>query len=406
MVSQGIAIVLGNGDGTFQPNPVLLPSTNQNPDQDDPLPGYVHIADINHDGIPDLVYSNSEFATVGILYGQGGGQFHLPVEFPADRWAWGLALVDMYGDGATDVVVSGNSFDFSGVAVLFNSGGDKIALTSSANPAPPGSVVTFTATVTSPVKGVTTPPTGKVTFNNGTTALGSANLTNGVATFKTSPLAGGAYSITAQYSGDIDFLPNTSAALSEMVPAYTLSASPSTQTVSPGSPAAYKITQAILGGYSGKVSYSTTACSGLPTGATCSFSSSSITGAGTTTLTIATTGPTSALLAPPALTPQKGALQLWASLGGLGLVGMVVAGDWSSRKRRGMGIGLAVLAMVLLMTLVGCGGGSSSSGGGGGGGGGGTGGTPAGTYAVTVTVTGPGGAAPSNGPLKVTLIVN
>jgi len=403
---QGIAVAFGNGNGTFQA-PTLLASTNQNPLLDVPLPGYVQIADLNKDGIPDLVYSNSEFSTVGILYGQGGGAFHLPVEFPADRWAWGLALVDMYGDGATDVVVSGNSFDFSGVAVLFNSGGDKIALTSSANPAPPGSVVTFTATVTSPVKGVTTPPTGKVTFNNGTTALGSANLTNGVATFKTSPLAGGAYSITAQYSGDIDFLPNTSAALSEMVPAYTLSASPSTQTVSPGSPAAYKITQAILGGYSGKVSYSTTACSGLPTGATCSFSSSSITGAGTTTLTIATTGPTSALLAPPALTPQKGALQLWASLGGLGLVGMVVAGDWSSRKRRGMGIGLAVLAMVLLMTLVGCGGGSSSSGGGGGGGGGGgTGGTPAGTYAVTVTVTGPGGAAPSNGPLKVTLIVN
>lgn len=408
--NQGIVVALGKGDGTF-PTVTLIPSTNQNPLQDVPLPGYVQIADLNKDGIPDLVYSNSEFSTVGILYGQGGGAFHLPVEFPADRWAWGLALVDLYGDGATDVVVSGNSQDFSGVAVLFNSGGNKIALTSSANPVLPGTAITFTATVTSPVKGVTTPLTGKVTFNDGTTALGSVNLTAGVATFKTSTLAAGTHSVTAQYSGDINFLPNTSAAVSELVslPTYTLTATPTTQTVAPGSSATYKISLNLVNGYNGTVSFPASACSSLPSGAACSFSPASITGSQTTTLTITTTAPSSALLVPPALTPQKSALELWASLGGLGLVGMVVAGDWSSRKRRGMGIGLAVLAVVLLMTLVGCGGGSSSSGGGGGGGGG-TGGTPAGTSSVQISVSGTAGTNGGNTApvtnLKVTLVVN
>ena len=410
--NQGIAVVFGNGDGTFQANPVLWSTTNQNPAQDVPLPGYVQIADMNNDGIPDLVYSNSEFSTVGILYGEGGtnyGQFYAPVEFPADRWAWGLALADMYGDGATDVVVSGNSFDFSGAAVLFNDGGNKTTLTSSANPADAGTSITFTSTVASPVKGITAIPTGTVTFEDGTTALGPPVTLNssGVATFSTSSLAAGTHTITAHYSGAVNFLPNTSAVLSEVIVAgtYSLAAAPTTQTVSPGSAATYKITQSITNGYSGTVSYPATACSGLPTGATCSFSPTSITGAGSTTLTISTTAPTTSLLAPSDVTPQKGTLNLWASLGGLGLVGVVLAGDWKSRNRRRIGAVLAVLAVIFLITLVGCGSGSSG-GGGGGGGGGGTGGTPAGTYAVKVTVTGTGNTSPSNGPLTVTLVVN
>jgi hypothetical protein len=510
--SQGIAVAFGNGNGTFGA-PTLLLSTLQNPKFDVPLPGYVKIVDLNQDGIPDLVYSNSEFSTVGILYGKGAGAFYDPVEFPADRWAWGLALVDLNGDGGTDVVASGNSFDFSGVAVLFNSGGNKMTLTSSLNPSTLGASVTFTATVLADVKGVTAIPTGKVTFNDGKTALGSATLSStGVATFSTTALGGGTHSITAQYSGDVNFLKQTSAALSQVVapgtvsillasspnpstvgqsvaftatvadsqsggtfvpsgkvtfndgttalgsgtlsstgvatlnttaltvvgthsitaqyggdvnfqpktsaalsqkvqatavPDYTLSASGG-QTVNPGSPATYTITVSTTTGYNGTVSFLGSSCGGLPTGALCSFAPSSITGSGTTKLTITTTAPTAALLALPAgSTPQKGALDLWASLGGLGLVGVVLAGDWSSRRRRRLGIVLAVLAVIFLVTLVGCGGGSSSSGGGGGGGGGGT---PAGTYPIQVTVTGTAGTnggstAPHTLKTPLTLIV-
>jgi hypothetical protein len=292
--------------------------------------------------------------------------------------------------------------------VLFNNGGSKATLTSSTNPSTPGAKVTFTATFASIVKGVTAIPTGKVTFSDGTTALGSANLaTSGstaVATLTTSALvAAGTHSITAQYGGDVNFVLRTSAALSQVVLAssYALAANPASQTVNPGSPATYQITVTPTNGYNGTVSFPASACSGLPSGAACSFSSSSVAAGKSTTLTITTTGPTSSLIAPPDSTPQKGALDLWASLGSLGLVGMVLAGDWSNRKRRRMGIVLAVLAVMFLITLVGCGGGSSSGGGGGGGGG-----TPAGTYPVTVTVKDAAGTSPSNGPLKLTLVVN
>ena len=613
--NQGIALVLGNGDGTFQANPVLLPTTLQNPAQDVPLPGYVKIADMNQDGTPDLVYSNSQFSTVGILYGKGSGAFYDPVEFPADRWAWGLALVDLKGDGAADVVVSGNSLNFSGVAVLFNDGGNKTTVSSSANPSTPGAPVTFTATVASTVKGVAAIPTGNITFKDGsstlgsgalvpngapatavatftansladgphailaqypgdshflpsvsavfdqsvgkadgvvsvtlissanpsgldqsvtftaavadtvngepfvptgtvsfydgTTLLGSANLTpgssNSMAAFSTSTLDGGSHSITAQYGGDANFAAKASSPLNQVVAtgvvsvtlassvnpstpgesvtftatvkdtvngqpfvptgkvtfsdgstalgsanlnssglaalptsnlvtagshnitaqysgdvnfgpkassvftqtvlasSYALSASPSTQTINPGSSATYKITVTPANGYNGTVSFPSTACSGLPTGAACSFNPTTLPGSGSTTLTITTSAHAAAMMSPPASTTQKGALQLWASLGGIGFVGMVLAGDWSRRKRRSLGIVLAILAVMFLITLVGCGGGSSSGSGGGGGGGGGT---PAGTSTVQVTVKDASGAPPTSGPLSLTLTVN
>jgi hypothetical protein len=61
------------------------------------------------------------------------------------------------------------------------------------------------------------PPTatGTVTFyNNGSTALGSGSVSGGVATFSSSTLAVGSYSITAYYSGDSNYNPNTSSPLS------------------------------------------------------------------------------------------------------------------------------------------------------------------------------------------------
>ena len=104
----------------------------------------------------------------------------------------------------------------------------------------------------------------------------------------------------------------------------------------------------------------------------------------TTTLTITTKGPTAVLKAPANVNHRQGGLNLWASLSGVGVLGMVLAGGGKKRNRR-LGIVFTVLALVMLLALVGCGGGSSSGGGGGGGGGGGT---PAGTSTIQLNVTG------------------
>jgi hypothetical protein len=70
-------------------------------------------------------------------------------------------------------------------------------------------------------------PTGPVTFSEGSTTLGMATLTNGVATFSISSLALGGHSVTADYSGDTDFTGSDSVVLTQSV------ISPSTTEVAP-----------------------------------------------------------------------------------------------------------------------------------------------------------------------------
>jgi uncharacterized membrane protein len=69
-------------------------------------------------------------------------------------------------------------------------------------------------------------------------------------------------------------------------PDFSLSASPATQSINVGGSTSYTITQAALNGYTGTVSFSVT---GLPAGATPTFTPASVTGSGTATLSIATT---------------------------------------------------------------------------------------------------------------------
>jgi Bacterial Ig-like domain (group 3)/FG-GAP-like repeat/FG-GAP repeat len=508
-VNQGIAVALGNGDGTFQ-TPTLLPSSPQNPlFVPPPVPGYVKIADLNRDGHMDLVYTNAVAGSVGVMYGVGDGTFYTPVDFPANRWAWDFALVDVNGDGALDVVASGFEQSFSGVGVLLNTSGSSTALKSSLPHSVAGQSVTFTATITgSPVKGVTTTPTGTITFFNGTTQLGApvpissgtASLSttalpvgtdsitaqysgdtnyvpttsaalpqvvgqatsstatptssvnpsalgqavtfsttvtstvsgdslvptgtvnfndgatllgpgtlnsSGVAAFTTSKLAAGTHSITAVYAGDTNFTGSTSGALSQVVsstalPAsYTLTATPTTQTVSAGSSATYSI-KVNPTNYTGTVTF---ACpTTLPTGVTCTPPGPSAPPYAAGTLTLKTTAATTAMMAPPA-NQRHSDPTLWASLMGVGMLGMVLAGDWKKRNRRALGIVLLVVALAMIMALAGCGGGSSS--GGGGGGGGGNGGTPAGSYPITINATGTGITTPPQPQqLTVTLVVN
>jgi hypothetical protein len=78
-------------------------------------------------------------------------------------------------------------------------------VTSSATPSILGQPVTFTATVSAAPPG-SGAPTGAVTFKDGSTTLGTGTLTSGQATFGTSKLSVGSHSISAQYSGDANFI--------------------------------------------------------------------------------------------------------------------------------------------------------------------------------------------------------
>lgn len=86
---------------------------------------------------------------------------------------------------------------------------------------------------------------------------------------------------------------------------FTLGASPTSQSVNPGSNASYNVTVTGLNGYGGTVSFSV---SGLPVGATRTFTPATVTGSGSTTLTIATNAATAAGTYPLVITGTDGPL--------------------------------------------------------------------------------------------------
>jgi Bacterial Ig-like domain (group 3) len=89
-------------------------------------------------------------------------------------------------------------------------------LSSSANPSSTGQNVTFTALVAPVAPGGGT-PTGSVTFSIGTTQVAVVPLSGGSATYSTSDLTLGSYTIGAVYTGDTNFLGSVAASLTQNV---------------------------------------------------------------------------------------------------------------------------------------------------------------------------------------------
>ncbi|WP_244884921.1 Ig-like domain repeat protein [Singulisphaera acidiphila] len=116
------------------------------------------------------------------------------------------------------------------VAETVNEASTSTALTATPNPAGLDQPVTLTATVTAVGPGAGT-PTGLVEFFSGSISLGTATLSDGVATLQTSALPLGVSSITVQYQGDPNFTASTS-------PEVSLTVSPASTTTLVASPSA------------------------------------------------------------------------------------------------------------------------------------------------------------------------
>ena len=104
-------------------------------------------------------------------------------------------------------------------------------LRSSANPSLLGQSVTFTATVAGPTGAGT--PSGSVSFEEGSTTLGSAALgASGQASFTTGALSLGSDTIIAVYAATGSFLASSSAPLTQVVSAVAVPAPTTTKAVS------------------------------------------------------------------------------------------------------------------------------------------------------------------------------
>jgi Glycoside hydrolase family 44/Bacterial Ig-like domain (group 3) len=173
----------------------------------------------------------------------------------------------------------------------------RTTLTASAAATVSGQAITLTATVAS--TSGTPSPTGTMAFQDGSTALGSTPLAAGQAVFAASTLSVGTHSLTAVYSGDAANLASASSAVTVTVTAgtapsptpsadYGLTLSSSALAMTQGTTGSLMVSVAPENGFSGALSF---ACSDLPSGWSCSFAPSTLSGSTpqSTKMTVSTT---------------------------------------------------------------------------------------------------------------------
>jgi hypothetical protein len=98
--------------------PISNPSRAQSPSSDaSPFttvvihtggdPDAIAVADLNHDGIPDILAANPDSGTITVLLGDGNGHFHPSAgsPFPAGHMPSDIGVGDFNGDGIPDLII-------------------------------------------------------------------------------------------------------------------------------------------------------------------------------------------------------------------------------------------------------------------------------------------------------------
>lgn len=114
-LSGGVTVLLGNGDGTFQA-PVSYFETTVEPFAD-----AVAIGDFNGDGTPDIAVTNHS-GNVSIFIGNGDGTLKAPLNYPSSLHPVGLAIGDFNGDGRQDIATVGGYVQSAAVTILIGRG--------------------------------------------------------------------------------------------------------------------------------------------------------------------------------------------------------------------------------------------------------------------------------------------
>jgi len=104
-VPGNVSVLLGNGDGTFQPARTLNVGIT---------PAFVAVRDFNGDGRQDLAVANFRSSTVSVLLGNGDGTFLAARNFAAGAGPLSFAVGDFNGDGVSDLAVANFDFNIQG----------------------------------------------------------------------------------------------------------------------------------------------------------------------------------------------------------------------------------------------------------------------------------------------------
>jgi hypothetical protein len=112
-VAGDLSILLGNGDGTFQPRTVVSQGF---------APTGLAVADFNADGKSDLVLTDEgtirasspeDVGSATVFIGTGDGTFQQPVTYRPGRMPYQVVVGDFNADGAPDFVVSDQVYEIA-----------------------------------------------------------------------------------------------------------------------------------------------------------------------------------------------------------------------------------------------------------------------------------------------------
>jgi hypothetical protein len=95
--SNSVSVLLGNGNGTFAAAQNFATGTS---------PEAVAVADLNGDGKPDLIVANDGSSSVSVLLGNANGTFLNAVNFAVGSGPSSVAVADVNGDGTPDLIVA------------------------------------------------------------------------------------------------------------------------------------------------------------------------------------------------------------------------------------------------------------------------------------------------------------
>jgi hypothetical protein len=114
-VGNAAEVLLGNGDGSFQPARIYATGNN---------PRALAIADVNLDGKPDIVLANQSNNDVSILLGNGDGSFLPAQDYVVGSMPDSVVVGDFNGDGMPDIAIA--NFDTTNtvndVSILLGNG--------------------------------------------------------------------------------------------------------------------------------------------------------------------------------------------------------------------------------------------------------------------------------------------
>ncbi len=116
-LNDAVEVLRGNGDGTFQDNPLVLPVGTQH----NFIATQVSVAvgDFLHNGKLDLAVANPGSNTVSVFLGNGDGTFQDRVDYAVGAKPQSVVAADL-GNGQVDLVVANH--DSSVVSVLLGNG--------------------------------------------------------------------------------------------------------------------------------------------------------------------------------------------------------------------------------------------------------------------------------------------